>query len=80
MERLNSGLSWGLYPHGLLFGESLARCLRTMCGICGAINLRGEPIPDPRDRLEVVNDLIAHQVARRLGPDLEAALADGAHG
>ena len=51
-----------------------------MCGICGAINLRGEPIPDSRDRLEVVSDLIAHQVARRLGPDLEAALADGAHG
>ena len=35
-----------------------------MCGICGAINLRGEPIPDLPARLEVMNDLIAHR-----GPD-----------
>jgi asparagine synthase (glutamine-hydrolysing) len=35
-----------------------------MCGICGAINLRGEPIPDLERRLEVMNDLIAHR-----GPD-----------
>jgi asparagine synthase (glutamine-hydrolysing) len=37
-----------------------------MCGICGAINLRGEPIPDLPRRLEVMNDLIAHR-----GPDDE---------
>jgi asparagine synthase (glutamine-hydrolysing) len=37
-----------------------------MCGICGAINLRGEPIPDLERRLEVMNDLIAHR-----GPDDE---------
>ncbi len=35
-----------------------------MCGICGAINLRGEPIPDLGRKLEVMNDLIAHR-----GPD-----------
>jgi len=35
-----------------------------MCGICGAINLRGEPIPDIERRLEVMNDLVAHR-----GPD-----------
>jgi len=35
-----------------------------MCGICGAINLRGEPIPDLPARLEVMSDLIAHR-----GPD-----------
>ena len=35
-----------------------------MCGICGAINVRGEPIPDLPRRLEVMNDLIAHR-----GPD-----------
>ena len=35
-----------------------------MCGICGAINLRGEPIPDLELALEVMNDLIAHR-----GPD-----------
>jgi asparagine synthase (glutamine-hydrolysing) len=35
-----------------------------MCGICGAVNLRGEPIPDLERRLEVMNDLIAHR-----GPD-----------
>jgi asparagine synthase (glutamine-hydrolysing) len=35
-----------------------------MCGICGAISLRGEPIPDLSARLEVMNDLIAHR-----GPD-----------
>ena len=35
-----------------------------MCGICGAINLRGEPIPDLERRLEVMNDLIEHR-----GPD-----------
>jgi asparagine synthase (glutamine-hydrolysing) len=35
-----------------------------MCGICGAINLRGEPIPDLEHRLAVMNDLIAHR-----GPD-----------
>jgi asparagine synthase (glutamine-hydrolysing) len=35
-----------------------------MCGICGAINLRGEPIPDLPRRLEVMNDLIEHR-----GPD-----------
>ena len=35
-----------------------------MCGICGAINLRGEPIPDLPRKLEVMSDLIAHR-----GPD-----------
>jgi asparagine synthase (glutamine-hydrolysing) len=35
-----------------------------MCGICGAINLRGESIPDLDRRLRVMNDLIAHR-----GPD-----------
>ena len=35
-----------------------------MCGICGAINVRGEPIPDLARRLETMNDLIAHR-----GPD-----------
>ncbi len=35
-----------------------------MCGICGAINLRGQPIPDLATRLEVMSDLIAHR-----GPD-----------
>ena len=35
-----------------------------MCGICGAINLRGEPIPDLPGRLEVMSELIAHR-----GPD-----------
>jgi asparagine synthase (glutamine-hydrolysing) len=37
-----------------------------MCGICGAITLRGEPIPDLSRRLEVMSDLIAHR-----GPDDE---------
>jgi asparagine synthase (glutamine-hydrolysing) len=35
-----------------------------MCGICGAISLRGEPIPDLPRRIEVMNDLIEHR-----GPD-----------
>jgi asparagine synthase (glutamine-hydrolysing) len=35
-----------------------------MCGICGAINLRGEPIPDLERRLEVMSELIGHR-----GPD-----------
>jgi asparagine synthase (glutamine-hydrolysing) len=35
-----------------------------MCGICGAINLRGEPIADLSARLEVMSELIAHR-----GPD-----------
>jgi asparagine synthase (glutamine-hydrolysing) len=35
-----------------------------MCGICGAINLRGEPIPDLARRLEVMSELISHR-----GPD-----------
>ena len=35
-----------------------------MCGICGAIDLRGEPIPELRARLEVMSELIAHR-----GPD-----------
>jgi asparagine synthase (glutamine-hydrolysing) len=35
-----------------------------MCGICGAINVRGEPIPDLERRLEVMSELIAHR-----GPD-----------
>jgi asparagine synthase (glutamine-hydrolysing) len=35
-----------------------------MCGICGAINLRGEPVPGLRRRLEAMNGLIAHR-----GPD-----------
>ena len=35
-----------------------------MCGICGAIDLRGNPIPDLERRLEVMNSLIAHR-----GPD-----------
>jgi asparagine synthase (glutamine-hydrolysing) len=35
-----------------------------MCGICGAVNVRGKPIPDLAQRLEVMNDLIAHR-----GPD-----------
>ena len=37
-----------------------------MCGICGAINLRGEPIPDLAARLETMSELIAHR-----GPDDE---------
>ena len=35
-----------------------------MCGIAGAINLRGERIPDLERRLEVMNSLISHR-----GPD-----------
>ena len=35
-----------------------------MCGICGAVNLHGRPIPDLEQRLEVMNELIAHR-----GPD-----------
>ena len=37
-----------------------------MCGICGAINLNGEPIPDLERKLEVMNGLIGHR-----GPDDE---------
>ncbi len=37
-----------------------------MCGMCGAINLRGEPIGDLERRLEVMNELISHR-----GPDDE---------
>ncbi len=35
-----------------------------MCGICGAFDLTGRPIPDLERRLEVMNALIAHR-----GPD-----------
>jgi asparagine synthase (glutamine-hydrolysing) len=35
-----------------------------MCGICGAIDLDGNRIPDLERRLEVMNDLISHR-----GPD-----------
>ncbi len=35
-----------------------------MCGIAGAINLRGEPVPDLERALEVMGELIAHR-----GPD-----------
>ena len=35
-----------------------------MCGIAGAIHLRGEPVPDLERRLEVMSELIAHR-----GPD-----------
>jgi asparagine synthase (glutamine-hydrolysing) len=35
-----------------------------MCGICGAIDLRGNPIEDLERRLEVMSSLIAHR-----GPD-----------
>jgi asparagine synthase (glutamine-hydrolysing) len=35
-----------------------------MCGICGAIDLRGEPIPDLEHRLAVMSSLLAHR-----GPD-----------
>jgi len=35
-----------------------------MCGICGAIDLRGNPIDDLERRLEVMSSLIAHR-----GPD-----------
>jgi asparagine synthase (glutamine-hydrolysing) len=35
-----------------------------VCGICGAIDLRGNPIPDLARRLEVMSDLIQHR-----GPD-----------
>ena len=35
-----------------------------MCGICGAIDLRGNPIPDLERRIEVMSSLIAHR-----GPD-----------
>ena len=35
-----------------------------MCGICGAIDIRGNPIPDLERRLEVMNSLIIHR-----GPD-----------
>ena len=41
-----------------------------MCGICGAINLNGEPIPDLERRLEVMNGLIGHR-----GPDDEGVWA-----
>ena len=37
-----------------------------MCGICGAISLNGEPIPDLERKLEVMNGLIGHR-----GPDDE---------
>ena len=39
-----------------------------MCGIAGAIHLRGEPIPDLARRLQVMNQLQAHR-----GPDGEGA-------
>jgi asparagine synthase (glutamine-hydrolysing) len=35
-----------------------------MCGICGAIDLRGNPIPEFERRLEVMSELIEHR-----GPD-----------
>ena len=35
-----------------------------MCGICGAISLRGEAVPGLERRLEVMNELISHR-----GPD-----------
>jgi asparagine synthase (glutamine-hydrolysing) len=35
-----------------------------MCGICGAINLKGEPVQGLERKLEVMSDLIAHR-----GPD-----------
>jgi asparagine synthase (glutamine-hydrolysing) len=35
-----------------------------MCGICGAIDLSGKPIPDLNRRLQVMSELIAHR-----GPD-----------
>ena len=35
-----------------------------MCGICGAIDLKGDPIPDLERRLDVMSSLIAHR-----GPD-----------
>ena len=35
-----------------------------MCGICGAIDLNGNPIPDLERRLEVMSELIEHR-----GPD-----------
>ena len=35
-----------------------------MCGICGAIDLTGSPIPDLERRLEVMSALLAHR-----GPD-----------
>ena len=35
-----------------------------MCGICGAIDLTGSPIPDLERRLEVMSSLLAHR-----GPD-----------
>ena len=60
----NFDLWRGLYPHGLLSGRPRPASDSAMCGICGAINLRGEPIPDLPARLEVMNDLIAHR-----GPD-----------
>lgn len=44
-----------------------------MCGIAGAVNLRGDPIPDLQRRLEVMNQLLAHR-----GPDDEGVyLASG---
>lgn len=46
-----------------------------MCGIAGAINLRGEPIADLERRLEVMSELIAHR-----GPDDSGAwLHDHGH-
>ncbi len=35
-----------------------------MCGICGAIDLKGRPVPDLGRKLEVMSELIAHR-----GPD-----------
>jgi asparagine synthase (glutamine-hydrolysing) len=40
------------------------RNLTAMCGICGAISMRGEPIPDLERKLGAMNDLLAHR-----GPD-----------
>ncbi len=46
-----------------------------MCGICGAIDLKGRPVPDLEHRLEVMNELIRHR-----GPDDDGAWThEGGH-
>ena len=46
-----------------------------MCGICGAIDLKGRPVPDLERKLEVMSELIQHR-----GPDDEGAwIHEGGH-
>src|SRR3954451_24342739 len=53
-----------MVTRSLAITAALYRSHRLMCGICGAINLRGETIPELEARLEVMSELIAHR-----GPD-----------